>query len=218
MGRGPGGLPLLAGMTGALAPPPSTLVLHNGPSEDHPPLATVSYEMFGRRAEVSLPPLEPGKPSSSQMGNPALPVQMPSRMSKVLGFRVEVPWHGAPSADQGGSSSSPTSAWRTEAYEWRPSNGGAVNMLGGASHGWKLVRLERELPTRRGAAVPGAGSGPPSGDGFEVVAVCATAVMSMTKLWKFSFLGTGVTGALGERWAVMAVVTGLVLWDRESRR
>lgn len=194
----------------------ASLVLHNGPSEDYPPLATVAYDTWGRRVDVSLPPL-PG-PGGSGSGQPVV-VQMPRTggglggggggiLSHTVGFRVEVPWPSAGAGAGGGVT------WRKEAYEWRPSNSLAVSGLGGSSQGWKLVRLANELPPG-GLAV--AGSGPPSGDGHEVVAVCTNAVMSMTKLWKFSFLGTGVSGALGERWAVMAVVTGLVIWDRDNR-
>lgn len=78
----------------------------------------------------------------------------------------------------------------------------------GAGQGWVLVRLANDLPPGRRVL------GPPSGDGHEVVAACTSAVLSITKVWKFCFLGTGASGALGERWAVMAVVTGLVTWNR----
>lgn len=205
----PGGLAGLAGLGGLAggsignpAATPAYLVLHNGPTDDHPPLATAAYDPSGRRSvDVNLPPL-PDRGAS-----PPITVALPARMSKTMGFRVEVPWPGRPGGDG-------ATVWRNEAYEWRPSTGGVVGGLGGSSRGWKLVRLSNELPP----GATGGGTGPPSGDGFEVVAVCTTAVMSMTKLWKFCFLGTGVSGALGERWAVMAVVTGLVIWDWENRR
>ncbi|KAK8035263.1 hypothetical protein PG993_010258 [Apiospora rasikravindrae] len=34
----------------------------------------------------------------------------------------------------------------------------------------------------------------------------------------FQFVGSGATGALGERWAVMAVITAIRAWDRVRRR
>lgn len=200
----PGGLAGLAGLGGLSHPgaTPAYLVLHNGPTDDHPPLATAAYDPSGRRTvDVNLPPL-PGRG-----GSQPITVPLPARMSKTMGFRVEVPWPGRPGGDG-------ATVWRNEAYEWRPSTGVVVSGLGGSSRGWKLVRLSPEVPP----GATGGGTGPPSGDGFEVVAVCTTAVMSMTKLWKFCFLGTGVSGALGERWAVMAVITGLVIWDWENKR
>ncbi|KAK2614208.1 hypothetical protein N8I77_001054 [Diaporthe amygdali] len=171
----------------------ASLVLHNGPSDDHPPLATVVYESLGRRMSVNLPPLPGHRPEP-------ISVAMPTFMSAKFTFVVEV---------KNGMT------YRKEAFEWRRSNSLAISGLGGRSQGWKLVRLSNELPP---GGVTIAGSGPPSGDGHEVVAVCTDAVMSLTKMFKFSFLGTGLSGALGERWAVMAVATGLVIWDQERRR
>lgn len=193
----------------------ASLVLHNGPTENHAPLAAVTYEHWGNRMRVDLPPLPP-PPGGRGAGAPpprAAPVELqtPGVMTPSFGyfrFRIEVP------RPAGGAAGVET-AWVKEAYEWRRSNSLAIGGLGGASQGWKLVRLADELPPG-GLSV--AGTGPPSGDGHEVVAVCTAAVMSMTKLWKFCFLGTGVSGALGERWAVMAVVTGLILWNRENRQ
>lgn len=184
----------------------ASLLLHNGPSEDAAPLATAAYDSWGRSVRVSLPPL-PGRERDEQ----PIPVTMPSVMGgHTVAFVVEVPWpeNGAV-------------VWRKEAFEWRRSAGAVISGLGGSSSGWKLVRLTNALPpgVGGGGTVPGAaGTGPPSGDGHEVVAVCSNAVMSVTKLWKFGFLGTGFSGVLGERWAVMAVMTALVLWDREARR
>lgn len=219
-------------LSAASAPPSSSLVLHNGPSEDYPPLATTSYDNVwgGRRTmHVRVPPL-PGQERSDpivvQTGTSSM-LAMAGGGGLAFSFSVEVPWPAAADDDDNDDNNNNNNAtttdpstgarvtWRKEAYEWRRSNSYAVGGLGGSSQGWKLVRLCNALPPG-GLAV--AGSGPPSGDGHEVVAVCANAVMSMTKLWKFSFLGTGLSGVLGERWAVMAVMTGLVIWDRDSRR
>ncbi|KAI3395946.1 hypothetical protein diail_657 [Diaporthe ilicicola] len=180
----------------------ASLVLHNGPSDDHAPLATVAYDALGRRMAVNLPPLPGHRPEP-------ISVQTPTLMSAKFSFQVEVPWPAPPGAPAGAVT------YRKEAFEWRRSNSLAIGGLGGRSQGWKLVRLSNELPP---GGVTVAGSGPPSGDGHEVVAVCTDAVMSLTKLFKFSFLGTGLSRALGERWAVMAVTTGLVIWDQERRR
>lgn len=85
-----------------------------------------------------------------------------------------------------------------ESFEWRHSHGAEVNSLGGPISGWKLMRLA---------------SG--GGSNKEVVAVWASIRMSITKEFSFCFLGIGATGALGKRWAVMAVITALRIW-RES--
>ncbi|KAI0427852.1 hypothetical protein F5Y09DRAFT_314977 [Xylaria sp. FL1042] len=56
-----------------------------------------------------------------------------------------------------------------------------------------------------------------SSDGKEVVAVCAGASMSVTKVLRFRFLGTGADGSLGARWAIMAVASALAIWNRDRR-
>lgn len=179
----------------------ASLVLHNGPSDDHAPLATAAYGPAGRSMAVSLPPLIPGRPPE-----PAYSVHTPTVMDPTFSFVVSVPSRAAgPGA----------AAYRNERYEWRRSSSLAVGGLGGRAHGWKLVRLANELPPGERAF---AGSGPPSRDGHEVVAVCTETLMSVSKLFKFAFLGTGLSGALGEQWAVMAVVTGLAIWDHDRRR
>ncbi|KKY38251.1 hypothetical protein UCDDA912_g01568 [Diaporthe ampelina] len=184
------------------------LVLHNGPSDDHAPLATVAYGPAARRMAVSLPPL-PGRAPG-----PALSVHTPTVMDPTFAFVVAVPSPGSTATRATAATATTTTTYRNEKFEWRRSASDAVAGLGGRSHGWKLVRLSNELPAG-GMAV--AGSGPPSGDGHEVVAVCTAAAMSVSKLWKFTFLGTGLSGALGEQWAVMAVITGLVTWDQDRR-
>lgn len=96
-----------------------------------------------------------------------------------------------------------------EPFEWRHSHGADVDSIGGSSSGWKLVRLAGDAP---------GGSGGRGSDGKEVVAVWANIRMSITKELTFRFLGSGATGMLGERWAVMAVVTALRIWDKERKQ
>ncbi|KAK7734221.1 hypothetical protein SLS53_007869 [Cytospora paraplurivora] len=200
----------------------ANLVLHNGAADDAPPLATVSYDPWGRRMDVGLPPLAPAHPAA--IANAPVSIQMPTAARQKFVFRVEIPWPHNSSNNNSAAvgingHQQQQQQRRKESFEWRRSNSLAVAGLGGRSQGWKLVRLSSEVPPHDPAALAAAvlGGGPPSGDGCEVVAVCAQAVMSMTKLWKFAFVGTGSSGALGERWAVMAVVTGLAIWDQESR-
>ncbi|KAI1388805.1 uncharacterized protein F4822DRAFT_429423 [Hypoxylon trugodes] len=118
--------------------------------------------------------------------------------------------------EKGGSLTHPTFSfsievgpgmWR-ETFEWRHTSGAAVKALDGQRSGWKLVRL---------AGGGGAGFGATSSDGKEVVAVWAWASASLTKVFKFQFLSSGANGALGDRWAIMAVITALKIWDRQRR-
>ena len=83
-----------------------------------------------------------------------------------------------------------------ERFEWRSSRGAEVKDVGGSHRGHKLVRA----------------------NGGEVVATYAEWSMSMTKQLGFQFVGSGAAGVLGERWAVMAVISALALHVQEKRR
>jgi hypothetical protein len=92
----------------------------------------------------------------------------------------------------------PDSQLRAEPFEWRHSKGQDVGQLASVwGTGWKLVRL--------------------AGQGKEIVAVCTMGPASLSKTFCFKFLGAGETGALGERWAVMAVISGISIWERDRR-
>lgn len=101
---------------------------------------------------------------------------------------------------------------RREEFEWRRSRGGEVKDLGGRlSYGWKLVRLASEAD--HGAVEGERGY---ASDGKEVVAVMAhNASLTLTKGCKIEFMGSGLTGVLGERWEIMAVLTAVQLWQRD---
>ncbi|KAI1652163.1 uncharacterized protein F4817DRAFT_363080 [Daldinia loculata] len=186
------------------------VVLHSGPGDQTPPLAVVART--GREhnltVTVTLPPA------------PAPGSQAPRRAEE----RVETPGF------LGGGTFSfvvevgPGLGGRREMFEWRRSRGGAVEALGGRMSGWKLVRMRTDAPSGLGGGGGGGGRGTATfaggaraGDGREVVAVWAWANMSLTKKLRFRFLGSGASGVLGERWAVMAVATALWIWERERR-
>ncbi|RJE22688.1 hypothetical protein PHISCL_04991 [Aspergillus sclerotialis] len=103
---------------------------------------------------------------------------------------------------------------RLETFEWRRSYGKEIQDLAPNSFGWKLVRLSRRV---RGHST--SRSGRPRGntsDGKEVVAVIAhNSSWSMTKGFKFAFLGTGLSGRLGGDWEVMVVMSALQLWNMD---
>ncbi|KAL7623940.1 hypothetical protein AAE478_005497 [Parahypoxylon ruwenzoriense] len=174
------------------------IILHNGPAPATPTLAAVEFGMWSSSAIVHLPPLAPG----AQAAEEKMEAAGGGRNAYV--FRVETGLGGVGGGGQR----------RRETFEWRHSRGDEVKALGGQGKGWKLVRMETGGGTP-GAAYRGAGQ---SSDGKEVVAVWSWAAMSVTKTLKFRFLGSGATGVLGERWAVMAVATALRIWDRERRQ
>lgn len=96
---------------------------------------------------------------------------------------------------------------RPEIFEWRPSAGPEVVSLAGWSAGWELVHH----------ATDGL-DGPQSHDGKPIVAVFShSKSTSITKDLNFKFLGRGADGTFGERWAIMAVILALRIWDRGKK-
>ncbi|KAL1642432.1 hypothetical protein SLS58_005506 [Diplodia intermedia] len=93
---------------------------------------------------------------------------------------------------------------RVEAFEWRGSSGEHVRRVAtGPSAGWKLVRL----------------AGGEEEEEEEVVAVIAhNASWSKTKKLRFAFVGSGLTGGLGELWEIVVVVSALKMWVTGSRK
>ncbi|KAI0171301.1 hypothetical protein BJ166DRAFT_518410 [Pestalotiopsis sp. NC0098] len=171
------------------------VVLHSSANESSPPLAGVSANTLSRSATVELPPL-PGSGRHSAEET----LDFSGFSYGTYTFTIEV-----------------GSTGRRESFEWRHSHGNEVDSLGGSSSGWKLVRLATDAPGGQGDGSQFVRGGPQSSDSKEVVAVWSNARMSMSKQLNFQFLGSGVTGALGERWAVMAVITALRIWDRERK-
>ncbi|KAH7151715.1 hypothetical protein B0J13DRAFT_619340 [Dactylonectria estremocensis] len=177
------------------------VLLHSGPSESFPPLAAAEWRSFSASFQVELPPV-PG--SGARSAREDIVWSCPQGMGPgAYRFAVEI----GPGAVR-------------EAFEWRHSRGDAVNSLGGESNGYKLVRLARGPPGSGGATTGGmnfVGGGFVDSAGNEVVAAWVMSRGSITKAAKFQFMGTGLTGLLGERWAIMAVVTFLALFQRVRR-
>ncbi|CAK7262564.1 hypothetical protein SEPCBS57363_000130 [Sporothrix epigloea] len=173
------------------------IALHNGPNpETAPLLAAVDHIFMSSNMSITLPP----PLSYDGTGSTAVRLESITSWSSYFTFTMEVgtDLHNV----------------HREVFEWRHSYGNAIAALGGARRGWKLVRMST-------AALPGAPQSRPapgfmSSDGHEVVAMFSEARMSMTKELKFAFAGTGLTGALGERWSVMAVTSALAIWQVEE--
>ncbi|KAI1761169.1 hypothetical protein GGR53DRAFT_469612 [Hypoxylon sp. FL1150] len=177
------------------------LVLHRGPSDTLPPLAAGTGGVgVGRHSVIVLPALPNSRLDSSQ--ELLLRVDEARKKWRVrFRFAIEV-------------GPDPHTAWRREVFEWRHSHGDAVSaFLDGAKAGWKLVRLADSSGDEGGGRLVW----PRSSDGCEIVAVWAHARLSFTKVLKFRFLGSGATGALGDRWAIMAVMTALRMYQHNQR-
>lgn len=104
-----------------------------------------------------------------------------------------------------------TRTTRTEAFEWRHSQGAAVRRTGRRS-GYKLVRLA----TDAGAC---GGGGELATGGGEVVAVFAARAGPSwrSRAGVFMFQGSGAQGVLGAQWQLVAVMTAVGFWDAARR-
>ncbi|KAH6887579.1 hypothetical protein B0T10DRAFT_73238 [Thelonectria olida] len=175
------------------------LILHSGPDESFPPLATVEWQSFFRNFYVELPPLNPSSGAASAREEIEA---VSAGFGRSYRFSIEV---------------GPRNV--REQFEWRHSHGDAVRHLNGQSSGWKLVRLAQGPPgagTGSGNAATFVPGGYMTSDGHEVVA--AWTMNSGSKVGKFHFTGTGLSGLLGERWAIMAVVTFCAFIQRIRRQ
>lgn len=104
---------------------------------------------------------------------------------------------------------------RLEYFEWRSSNGNEVRELSGSriGRGFKLVRLMGPETGEGGKRHDREGGF--TSDGKEIVAVFGYG-NSMSSGPDFAFMGTGLTGAFGETWEIMAVMTFLRVHEYNS--
>ncbi|OTB00260.1 hypothetical protein M426DRAFT_267833 [Hypoxylon sp. CI-4A] len=105
---------------------------------------------------------------------------------------------------------------RRETFEWKPTRGAEVQELDGNMKGYKLVRSSA---TGIGGGAKGSKKRK-SGmdDEKEVVAVWTTIGDKRSlKPFKFRLLGSGVTGELGDRFALVALSTGVQIWLTEYK-
>jgi hypothetical protein len=127
-----------------------------------------------------------------------------------------------------------------EVFEWRRSRGSEIKQLGASWRGWKLVRMgssgrgqhdaaeyhekdDESLPRyssedEKHGRADSVHAIEENGEG-EIVAVWAKSGCwtSLHDVGEFAFHGSGATGELGQRFAVMAVMTALCIWQKAMR-
>ncbi|KAF5517514.1 hypothetical protein CGCA056_v011156 [Colletotrichum aenigma] len=170
-----------------------TLCLHNGPSDKAPVMATASRTGMGwhDRSTINVN-REFGSGEDIKLEKPQ---DAGFRKSQVRAFHMK------------------TTKGRVEEFQWRTSHGNEIKELAGHASGWKLVRMMGPESIGGHSKNPDLGY---SSDGQEVVAVLAHNMSwSMTKGYRFAFMGTGLTGTLGEEWEATAVLTGFWLWYQQ---
>lgn len=174
-----------------------------GEHKDHPFYAVTTHTGFSGNKDVVL---HTGTSSSSA---PLATAQFKTFSADII-LTLPPLGSGAPADVRMKSGPWPTRSWffavevatdtnlRKEPFAWRHSSGEGAKSIAGWCRGWKLVRTG-------------------SRDGNEVVAVFAAPPLSVTKKLAFQFVGAGETGEFGERWAVMAVISALGIWEKEKR-
>ncbi|CAL5868532.1 uncharacterized protein PFLUO_LOCUS2758 [Penicillium psychrofluorescens] len=174
-----------------------TVTLHDGPTDKDPIMATVHADKWGRARPIilTLPP----RPGGSHEDAIVEKMSTEKHVSPTFTFETNAAGKGA----------------RRERFEWRQSRGNEISELSsGHSYGWKLVWLSGPVVNvggNRKERHPGISS-----DGKEIVAILAHNMSwSMTKGFRFAFLGTGLTGTFGENWEILTVVSALQLWYKD---
>jgi hypothetical protein len=179
--------------------PPITV--HSGLSADDTPLVQVGPTKWKASQECTI-----SVPERADHPGPALDVKVGYRSQSWrewnYTFAMPITLHGAdgqPLAPQ------------EHTFQWRTTSGEEVRLLDGGSRwssGWKLVW------TTGPETGDGLGFG---GDGREVVAVAARSSKSLTKVIRFVFMGTGLTGTLGGDWELVVAATALQLWWQDQQ-
>ncbi|KAE8422348.1 hypothetical protein BDV36DRAFT_245577 [Aspergillus pseudocaelatus] len=172
-----------------------TMILRDGPTDKDPPLASLQCDPYLRAKPVSVTFASQGELQDNSIVEPLEDVKPGRRMSPTFSVAV------------GGSGKDAS----YEQFQWRSSHGKEIKELAGHSSGWKLVRLSETVGEANGSRSHRAMGC--SSDGKEIVAVIAhNASWSLSKGFKFAFVGSGLTGILGEKWEIMTLITAVHLW------
>jgi len=169
------------------------IVLHSTTDKESAPIASVKREKGSkwRRSQITVAP----------------------RPGAANGQEQIITMHGCSSSKQE-FSITVGDGLATERFEWRSSHGDEVKALsGGFNFGWKLCRLDG--PTIAPGSVDTSNGGY-SSDGKEIVAVGIQPRL-FKKNPEFRFLGTGLTGQLGETFEIVAIMGFIRLCELASQ-
>lgn len=172
------------------------IILYNGATETDPRLATVGEEprsnYFSLNSIITLPPL-PGSPQET-----CTEIMRASTNQKMVNFQFSIEvGHGK--------------ELRREEFAWQTvAKGEEAKKLADAPFegAFKLIRLSDQA-----GGSGGTGSKEAPGEGQEALAVFAwNRSLSITNPFRIQFMGSDRPAVMGERWAMMVVITGLRLW------
>ncbi len=181
--------------TGGFTGKKPMIILHNGPSDKDEVLATSGSEtLLQTRFAIKL------APRAGETAETVIQMSGATLIHPTYKFTMPV-------GDK-------SQGVQSEEFEWRSSVGKEVMKLAkGPSWGWKLVRCSGPNTRAGGSGLLKNNPGFTS-DGREVVALMAlNGTASMTKAVRFTFMGSGLTGTMGETWEIVALTSALQIWD-----
>ncbi|KAI1190745.1 hypothetical protein F5B17DRAFT_385651 [Nemania serpens] len=170
------------------------IVLRTGPDAEFPPFATLSIS--GRNARVWAPKqdsdmMDMSRVSISQVGPTGL-----------LGTGYGSYVFAVPARDSSGL---------VEEYVWKHSM--VPDILQVKAH-WTLSRKPPSSSSSSSGGASGSG-GAGSRVADETVATLSFKKDSRSKIGTIRFEGSGASGELGDRWAVVAILTALAIWQHK---
>ncbi|KAK2774469.1 hypothetical protein CKAH01_03702 [Colletotrichum kahawae] len=178
------------------------MILHNGPSNTDPALATIAEEpnwtLASTTSIITLPPLNGAvdtatAPQEQNFNGVAEIMRAGIFKNQVtFGYRFSI------EVDHAGT-------LRREDFEWQKAD---KSEMADAKAVFKLVRLSsgtiRDGKTENGS---------------DCVAITGFKwALAWNKPFRFEFVGDGATGGLGDRWSVMALATAMRIWTLYVQR
>ena len=175
-----------------------TIILRDGPGDTDPILATAGFE---NKRQTKYYITLPGRPGPDGASDTTIIMNSATLTSSKHGLSIPVGEKG-----------------QVEQFEWRSSHGDEIKTLAGSSWGYKLARLEGPNTKASGSSSSSSSAAARevgfTSDGHEVVAVFApNGSASLTKAVRFCFMGSGMTGTMGEAWEIVALTSALKLFE-----
>lgn len=200
------------------------LTLHLGPTKAGPTIAMVKDATLNPMRKYDFDVIIPPVGSGHLVDHDDDGEHMQNEKILIRCDIVDVHrFHRFSVATGGGGGGGAGQGTRIENFEWRHTFGEEVgDLIGGMAAGWKLVRMglpyEGTPPSSSNSNPGGGGSGSgQTSDGREVVAVWASGKKTLKEAMKFRFLNSGASGLLGDRFAFVAVVSAMGMWDHVRR-